>query len=229
MKTEEIKPGDILYDEERKMLVKVARVDEEGVVKYSAYTDMRRIFNTPPPPYRVGTRTADAYVPATDEQRKYMERRLAVCEYVNLPKDNRMETLAYIIADLKAENVELEQRVHQLVDEYNNVARQLRGMEKRKDDPEKQMLGNMLKMRDHCDKLERENGELTRFAKAIHTFVKGKNLYMKKGTSCGYRQGHPAVCSIACLECDSCLGIIDGCGVICRQALSGLNIGPVWR
>lgn len=145
-------------------------------------------------------------------------------------EDNkRMEALAYIIADLKAENVELEQRVHQLVDEYDNVARQLRGMEKRKDDPEKQMLGNMLKMRDHCDKLERMNGELERFAKAIHTFVKDKNLYMEKGVSCGYRQGHPAVCSIACLECDSCLGIIDGCGVICRQALSGLNIGSVRR
>ena len=50
MKTEEIKPGDILYDEERKMLVKVARVDEDGVVKYSAITDMKRIFQTPPPP-----------------------------------------------------------------------------------------------------------------------------------------------------------------------------------
>ena len=111
MRTEEIKPGDILYDEDRKMLVKVARVDEDGVVKYSAITDMKRIFHTPPPPYRRGTRTADAYVPATDEQRKYMERELAVCEYVNLPKDNRIEVLAYIIADLKAENFELEQRV----------------------------------------------------------------------------------------------------------------------
>ena len=99
MKTEEIKLGDILYDEERKMLVKVARVDEDGVVKYSAYTDMQRIFKTVPPPYRVGTRTANAYVPATDEQRKYMERHLAVCEYVNLPKDNRIETFAYIIAE----------------------------------------------------------------------------------------------------------------------------------
>ena len=94
MKTEEIKPGDILYDVERKMLVKVARVDEDGVVKYLAYTDMQRIFKTVPPPYRIGIRTADVYVPATDEQRKYMERELAVCEYVNLPKDNRIEVLS---------------------------------------------------------------------------------------------------------------------------------------
>ena len=163
MKTEEINPGDILYDEERKMLVKVARVDEDGVVKYSAITDMRRIFQTPPPPYRVGTRTADVYVPATDEQRKYMERQLTVCEYIDLPKNNRMEVLAYIIADLKAENIELEQRVHQLMDDYNEVVRQLNGKEKRKDeDPSRQTLGEIMKMRDHCDKLEKDNEQLKR-------------------------------------------------------------------
>lgn len=171
MKTEEINPGDILYDKERKLLVKVARVDEDGVVKYSAYTDMERIFKTVPPPYRIGTRTADAYVPATDEQRKYMERQLAVCEYVNLPKNNRMETLAYIIADLKAENVELE-----------------------------------------------------RFAKAIYSFVKDNKIYMKKGTSCGYKQGHPAVSSTACLECKSCLGIIEGLGVICEKKFAAAKV-----
>ena len=171
MKTEEINPGDILYDKERKLLVKVARVDEDGVVKYSAYTDMERIFKTVPPPYRVGTHTADAYIPATDVQRKYMERNLAVCEYVNLPKNNRMETLAYIIADLKAENVELE-----------------------------------------------------RFAKAIYSFVKDNKIYMKKGTSCGYKQGHPAVSSTACLECKSCLGIIEGLGVICEKKFADAKV-----
>ena len=163
MKTEEIKPGDILYEKERKLLVKVARVDEDGVVKCSAYTDMGRIFKTVPPPYRIGTRTADAYIPATDEQRKYMERNLAVCEYINLPKNNRIETLAYIISDLKAENMELAQRVHQLVDDYNDVARQLDGKEKHKDeDPARLFLADMQKMRDHCDMLEKDNEQLKR-------------------------------------------------------------------
>lgn len=218
MKTEEIKPGDILYDVERKMLVKVAQVDEDGVVKYSAYTDMKSIFQAPPPPYRVGTRTADAYIPATNEQRKYMERELAVCEYVNLPKDNRIEVLAYIIADLKTENMKLEQRVHQLVDDYNNVVHQLNGKEKRKDeDPTKQTLDEMMQMRDLCDELERENKELKRFAKAIHVFVKDKNLYMKKATTCPYCQCRSNVCSTFCLECDSCLDVIEDLGVICGK------------
>lgn len=218
MKTEEIKPGDILFDEERKLLVKVARVDEDGVVKYSAYTDMQRIFQTVPPPYRIGTRTADVYIPATDEQRKYMERELAVCEYVNLPKNNRMETLAYIIADLKAENVGLEQRVHQFVDDYNGVVRQLNGKEKRKDeDPTKQTLAEMMQMRDLCDELERENGELKRVVKAFHSFVKDKAFYMLKATNCPYYQDGPNVCSTFCLECDSCLDVIEDLGVICGK------------
>ena len=160
MKTEEINPGDILFDKERKMLVKVARVDEDGVVKYSAYTDMQRIFWTVPPPYRVGTRTADAYIPATDEQRKYMERELAVCEYVNLPKDNRMEVLAYIIADLKAENIELVQRVHQLVDDYNDVVSQLRGMEKHEPNTEGYTLGEQTEALDKCKALEKDYKQL---------------------------------------------------------------------
>lgn len=170
MGTEDIKPGDILYEKERKLLVKVARVDEDGVVKCSAYTDMGRIFKTVPPPYRIGTHTADAYIPATDDQRKFMERKLAVCEYVNLPKNNRMETLAYIISDLKAENMELAQRVHQLENDYNDVVSQLDGKETHKDeDPARLFLADMQKMRDHCDMLEKDNELLKRQCVQLQT------------------------------------------------------------
>ena len=225
MKTEEIKPGDILYEKERRMLVKVARVDEDGVIKYSAITDMKRIFQTPPPPYRRGTRTADAYIPATDEQRKYMERKLAVCEYVNLPKNNRMETLAYIISDLKAENMELEQRVHQLENDYNDMARQLDDKKTFTDGgPTKLLLVNMQKMRDHCDELEKENKELERFAKAMNEFVIDKNLYMKKDMECPYHSDGIPVCSTDCLECGSCLGEIYDLGVICEKRLKEANV-----
>ena len=140
-------------------------------------------------------------------------------------ENKRMLALSCIVADLKEENMELEQRVHPLVDDYNDVARQLRGMEKRKDeDSSKQTLGEMMQMRDHCDKLEVENRELKRFAKAMHAFVKDKNIYMRKGTSCAYRQGNPAVCSTPCLECDSCLGIIEGHGVICEKRFAEANV-----
>ena len=145
-------------------------------------------------------------------------------------ENKRMMALSCIVADLKAENMELEQRVHQLVDEYNDVVRQLRGMEKRKDeDSSKQTLGEMMQMREHCDKLEKENRKLKDFAKPFQSFMKDRKIYMEKGTFCGYMQGSPAVCSTACLECDSCLGVIDECGVICRQMLYGVNVKSVIR
>ena len=222
MKTEEIKPGDILYDEERKMLVKVARVDEDGVVKYSAYTDMQRIFKTVPPPYRVGTRTADAYVPATDEQRKYMERHLAVCEYVNLPKDNRIETLAYIIAELKAENMELEQRVQQIAAEYSNAVCQSGAQEKRKD--KDQLKQTIFEMREQYDKLEGENKKLKFLAKGIHSFVKEKKLYIKKDYECPYCRRGITACSTYCKACGSCLDEIYGLGVICEKRLKEASV-----
>ena len=135
-------------------------------------------------------------------------------------ENKRMLALSYIVADLKAENMELAQRVHQLVDDYNEVVRQLNGKETHKDeDPAKLLLGNMQKMRDHCDKLEKENRELKGFAKAIHSFVKDKKLYMAKGANCQYYKDGPHVCSTFCLECKSCLGVIDGVGVICANKL----------
>lgn len=143
-------------------------------------------------------------------------------------ENKRMLALSYIAADVKAENIELEQRVHKLTADYNEMFRQLLGKEKRNgEDNAKQTLGEMQQMRDRWDKLERENGELERFAKAIHSFVKDKNIYMKKGANCPYYQDGPHVCSTFCLECDSCLGIIDGCGVICQQLLLELKFDPV--
>ena len=62
-------------------------------------------------------------------------------------ENKRMLALSCILADLKAENIELAQRVQQLVDDYNEVVRQLNGKETHKDeDPAKLLLGNMQKM-----------------------------------------------------------------------------------
>ncbi len=139
-------------------------------------------------------------------------------------ENKRMFTLSCIVADLKAENIELAQRVHQLVDDYNNVVRLLNGKETRKDKNSKPTLGEVLDVRSRCYKLEVENSELKRFAKAMHAFVKDKNIYMRKGTSCGYTQGYNTVCSTYCLECKSCVGVIEGLGVICEKRLKEASV-----
>lgn len=85
-------------------------------------------------------------------------------------ENKRMFALSCIVADLKAENMELEQRVHQLVDDFNDVVRQLNGKETHKDeDPERLLLGDMQKMRDHCDKLEKDNEQLKRECVQLQT------------------------------------------------------------
>lgn len=75
-------------------------------------------------------------------------------------ENKRMLALSYIVADLKAENVELEQRVSQLIDDYNKVVHQLNGKEKRKGEaPSKQTLSDMQQLREHFDELKRMNGK----------------------------------------------------------------------
>lgn len=63
--------------------------------------------------------------------------------------NNRMEVLAFIIADQKAENMMLTERVHQLTDDYNDVARQLK--EKHEPNTEGHTLG------EPAEALEKDN------------------------------------------------------------------------
>ena len=136
-------------------------------------------------------------------------------------ENKRMLALSCIVADLKAENMELEQRVHQLAAEYSNVAIQLNDNQKRNGkDSSKPAVDEMQQMREHCDHPERMNNGLDRFVKAMHEFVIDKNLYVKKNNDCPYRPGCIHVGSLRCLGCSSCLSVIEGHGVICDKRLA---------
>ena len=135
-------------------------------------------------------------------------------------ENKRMLALSCIVADLKAENMELAQRVQQLAEEYNEVAHQLHGKDKRKDKNSKPTLGEFQQMREQCEHLKIMNKDLERFAKAMHDFVKDKNIYMKKDNECPYHPDGVSVCSTSCLECGQCLGVLEGVGVICDKRLA---------
>ena len=85
-------------------------------------------------------------------------------------ENKRMLALSCIVADLKTENMELVERVQQLVDKNIDMVRQLNGKETHKDDGiEKLLLRNMQNMRDHCDKLEKDNEQLKRQCVQLQT------------------------------------------------------------
>ena len=135
-------------------------------------------------------------------------------------ENKRMLALSCIVADLKAENMELVERVQQLAAEYSNVAIQLNDNQKRNGkDSSKPAVDEMQQMREHCDHPERMNNGLDRFVKAMHEFVIDKNLYVKKNNECPYRPGCIHVGSLRCLGCSSCLSVIEGHGVICDKRL----------
>lgn len=140
-------------------------------------------------------------------------------------ENKRIEALAYIIADLKAENIEMTQRVHQLTTDYNAAVHQLVCKEARKDkNSSKQTLDEMMKMRDHCDELERENKILNGLKKEIHAFMEDKKLYAIKGDKCPYHTVNAMIGYAYCLECSSYLGVIEGLGVICKKRLADAKV-----
>ena len=140
-------------------------------------------------------------------------------------ENKRMLALSCIVADLKAENMELLKRMQNISAEFADVLCRLNEKEKRMNEClSAQTLVELRQMQEQCDKLERENRELKRFEKAMHEFVKDKNICMRKDSECPFRPGCVPVCSTYCLECGSCLGVIEGVGVICDKILAEASL-----
>ena len=140
-------------------------------------------------------------------------------------ENKRMLARSHNVGDSKPHRIKFMQRMHPLPDNHEEMVRQLEEKYKRIDkDPFAQSLLGMSNMREHRNRLKVRNRELWRIASVFCDFVKDKNLYMKKGTSCGYTQGYNTVCSTYCLECSSCLGVIEGLGVICEKRLKEAKV-----
>lgn len=81
--------------------------------------------------------------------------------------NNRMEALACIIADLKAENIIMTVRVQQLVNYYKDVLHQLNGKEKHEPNTEGRTLGELTEALDKCEVLEKDNKLLNQQCKLL--------------------------------------------------------------
>ena len=140
-------------------------------------------------------------------------------------ENKRMLALSCIVADLKAENMELLKRMQNISAEFADVLCRLNEKEKRKnEDSSTKTLVKLQQTEEQCYKLERENKKLKFLAKGIHSFVKEKKLYIKKDYECPYCRRGITACSTYCKACGSFLGDIYGFGVICEKRLQEVNV-----
>ena len=140
-------------------------------------------------------------------------------------ENKRMLALSCIVADLKAENMELLKRMQNISAEFADVLCRLNEKEKRMNEGSSaQTLVKLRQMREQYDKLEGEYNKLKFLAKGIHSFVKEKNLYIKKDDECPYCRRGITACSSYCMSCGSCLDEIYGLGVICESRLKEASV-----
>lgn len=101
----------------------------------------------------------DDYEPATAEQRQYMDSKFAAISGTSPEAESkRITALASMMGDLKQENTELAERVKQLMNDYNKVAKQLRNQP---------LLSDLTEDLDKVEKLERENESLCKQLKSL--------------------------------------------------------------
>lgn len=127
MKIEDIKPGDVIVRTEDKTLFKVVEVTPDRQIIQSANGRMNEVFCIFQEPQPMVLCSMDDYEPATEEQREYMESKLAAFNGTNPEAESkRITALATMMGDLKQENNELAERVKQLMDDYNRVVKRIK-------------------------------------------------------------------------------------------------------
>lgn len=126
MKIEDIKPGDVIVRTKDKILFKVAEVTPEGKIMQSANGKMNEVFCIFQEPKTMLFCSEEDYEPATEEQRRYMDSKLADFYGTNQEaKSRRIIALASIIGDLKQENNALTERVKKLTDDNTRMAKRI--------------------------------------------------------------------------------------------------------
>lgn len=124
MKIEDIKQGDVIVRTEDKILFKVVEVTPEGEIMQSANGKMNEVFCIFQEPKYMTFCSVDEFEPSTEEQRQYLDSKLAIFNGANPEVESkRITALATMMGDLKQENNELAERVKQLTEDNSRLAR----------------------------------------------------------------------------------------------------------
>lgn len=154
MKIEDIKPGDVIVRTEGKILFKVVEVTPDHQIMQSANGKMNEVFCIFQGPQPMALCSMDDYESATEEQREYMDSKLAIFNGTKPEAESkRITALATMMGDLKQGNNELAERVKQLMSDYNNVVKQLQATP---------MLSELTEALDKVKHLERDKDFLRR-------------------------------------------------------------------
>ena len=168
-------------------------------------------------------------------------------------ENKRMEALAYIIANLKAENIELEQSMRQLTEKHNEVLRQLNGKEKHEPGAEDHTLGELAEALDKCEALKKDNKMLKQQCVQLQTECNEAKTcvndcehqknelfrqiqrfeqldFMEIGVACPYQSLAPGdspvkVGSTKCITCRHFLKMDKSFCVLCACCYDNMNVG----
>lgn len=126
MKIENIKPGDVIVRTKDKILFKVAEVTPDRKIMLSANGKLNEVICIFQEPKTMSFCSEDDYDPATEEQRRYMDSKLADFYGTKQEaKSKRIIALASMMGDLKQENNALTERVKKLTDDNTRMAKRI--------------------------------------------------------------------------------------------------------
>lgn len=118
MKIEDIKPGDVIVRTEDKILFKVVEVTSDRQIMQSANCKLNEVFCIFQEPKPIPFCSVYEFELATEEQRQYMDSKLAAFNGTHTDAESeRITALASIIGDLKQEYNALAERVKKLTDD----------------------------------------------------------------------------------------------------------------
>lgn len=168
-------------------------------------------------------------------------------------KNSRMAALAGIIADLKAENIELKQCVDLLTEKHNEVLRQLNDKEKPEPSAGGYAISEQTEALDKCEALEKDNKLLKQQCSLLQMerneaksraddceYQKEKLLrqiqrfeqsdFMEIGVACSYKSFAPEdspvkVGSTECVTCRHFLKMDKSFCVLCACRYDYMNTG----